>query len=79
MRDTERDRDIGRGRKSRLHPCREPNVGLDPRTLGSCPELKADAQPLSHPGAPRSHKRVRKGYKLNCISKHLLKNRGKET
>ena len=24
--------------------------GLDPRTLGSPSELKADAQPLSHPG-----------------------------
>ena len=29
---------------------REPNVGLDPRTPGSWPEPKADAQPLSHPG-----------------------------
>ena len=33
-------------------PCGEPDAGLDPRTPGSCPELKADAQPLSHPGAP---------------------------
>ena len=33
-------------------PCREPDVGFDPRTPGSQPELKADAQPLSHPGAP---------------------------
>ena len=33
-------------------PCKEPNVGLDPRTLGLCPELKAGAQPLSHPGVP---------------------------
>ena len=32
--------------------CREPDVGLDPRTLGSYPEPKADAQPLSHPGVP---------------------------
>ena len=31
-------------------PCMEPDVGLDPRTLGSGPELKADAQPRSHPG-----------------------------
>ena len=30
---------------------REPDVGLDPRTLRSWPELKADNQ-LSHPGAP---------------------------
>ena len=35
-------------------PCREPNVGLEPRTLGACPEPKADAQPLSHPGIPKT-------------------------
>ena len=33
-------------------PCREPNMGLDPRTLGSRPEPKAGAQPLSHLGVP---------------------------
>ena len=27
--------------------------GLDPRTLGSWPEPKADVQPLSHPGVPK--------------------------
>ena len=27
-------------------------MGLNPGTLGSHPELKADAQPLSHPGIP---------------------------
>ena len=32
--------------------CGEPDVGLDPRTLGSRPELREDAQPLSHPGIP---------------------------
>ena len=31
---------------------REPDAGLNPRTPGSRPEPKADAQPLSHPGAP---------------------------
>ena len=36
-------------------PCREPDVGLDPRILGSRPEPKADAQPLSHPEAPLGH------------------------
>ena len=45
MRDTERGRGRDTGRE-------EPNVGLDPRTPGSCPEPKADAQPLSHPGIP---------------------------
>ena len=51
MRDTERGRgrDIGRGR-SRF-PAGEPDVGLDPRTPGSRPEPKADAQSLGHPGA----------------------------
>ena len=29
----------------------EPDAGLDPGTPGSPPEPKADAQPLSHPGA----------------------------
>ena len=47
----ERGRDISRGR-SRL-PVGSSMWGLDPRTPGSCPELKADTQPLSHPGAPR--------------------------
>ena len=34
---------------------REPDVGLDPGTLGSCPEPKADAQLLSHLGVPFQH------------------------
>ena len=34
---------------------REPNVGLDPRTPGSRPEPKAEAQALSHPGALGSY------------------------
>ena len=33
-------------------PCRELDVRLDPRIPGSQPEPKADAQPLSYPGAP---------------------------
>ena len=40
-----------RGREKQA-PCREPDVGLDPRTPGSRLEPKADAQPLNHPGAP---------------------------
>ena len=31
-------------------PHGEPDAGLHSRTPGSCPEPKADAQPLSHPG-----------------------------
>ena len=33
-------------------PCREPDVGLDPRTPGSHPGPKAGTKPLSHPGIP---------------------------
>ncbi|XP_048950784.1 disintegrin and metalloproteinase domain-containing protein 18 isoform X8 [Canis lupus dingo] len=46
---TERQRHRQRKKQS---PCREPDVGLNPRTQGSCPEPKAEAQPLSHPGIP---------------------------
>ena len=48
----ERGRDIGRGR-NRL-PVGSPMWGLDPRTPGSGPEPKADAQPRSHPDAPET-------------------------
>ena len=37
---------------------REPDVGLDPGTLGSHPEPKAEAQLLSHPGVPTSNFQV---------------------
>ena len=50
----ERGRNIGRGR-GRLcagNPMRNSIPGLDPGTPGSCPEPKADTQPLSHPGVP---------------------------
>ena len=30
-----------------LWSCGESDVGLDPRTPGLCPEMKADAHPLS--------------------------------
>ena len=46
MRNTERGRDLSRGR-SRL-PLGEPDVGLNPGTLESPPEPKADVQPPSH-------------------------------
>ena len=45
----QRGRNIGRGRSMLLG---EPDAGLDPRTLRSRPEPKANAQPLSSPGAP---------------------------
>ena len=54
MRDRERERERERQRhrqKEKQSPCRKPDAALDPRTPGSYPEPKADAQPLSHPGA----------------------------
>ena len=50
MRDAERE--VETQQRERQVPCREPNAGLDPRIPGSYPELKANAQPLSHPGVP---------------------------
>ena len=35
-------------------PCREPDVGLDPRSPGSRPGPKAGAKPLRYPGIPIS-------------------------
>ena len=46
-----RERQRHRQRENQA-PCREPDVGLNPRTPGSRPEPKTDAQPLSHPGVP---------------------------
>ena len=47
MRDTEKQRHRQREKQA---PCRDPDVGLDPGTLESCPEPKTDAQPLSNSG-----------------------------
>ena len=52
-RERERERQRHRQReREKQAPCREPDVGLDPRTLESLPEPMADAQPLSYPGVP---------------------------
>ena len=53
-----------RHRQRKRLPYRGPDARLDPRTLGSRPEPKANAQLLSHPGAPRAtfNERV-----LQCI------------
>ena len=51
MRVTERQRHRQREKQAL---CREPDVALDPGTPRSCPEPKADAQPLSHPGVPEA-------------------------
>ena len=48
----EREREAETQAEWKQTPCREPDVGLDPRTPGSHPGPKAGAKPLSHPGIP---------------------------
>ena len=50
MRDTQREAETQAEGEAEF--CSEPDVGLDPRTPGSHPELKADAQPLNHQVSP---------------------------
>ena len=52
MRDTE-ERQRHR-RRERQAPHGELDAGLEHWTPGSHPELKADIQPLSHPGVPQA-------------------------
>ena len=40
----------GHRQREKQAPCGKSDADLYPGTLGSCPELKADAQPLSYPG-----------------------------
>ena len=47
----EREKQRHRQREKQA-PCWEPELGLDPGTLGSRPGSKAGAKPLSHPGIP---------------------------
>ena len=62
----ERHRERGRHRqRGKQAPCGEPDMGLDPRTPGSCPEPKADAQLVSHPGASTQIKSLKKKWLKN--------------
>ena len=56
MIDIERERERERQRhrqREKQAPCKEPDVGLDPGTLGSCPGPKAGAKPPSLSGIPK--------------------------
>ena len=59
-------------------PCKKPDVGLDPITWGSYPEPKADPQPLSHLGVPRTmlYKVIRKASSKNIFELNLIKSKG---
>ena len=49
--ETQRERQRHRQREKQA-PYEEPDAGLDSGTPGSCPEPKADVQPLSYSGVP---------------------------
>ena len=54
-RERERERERQRHRQREKHAsCREPDMGFDPGTPGSCPGPKAGAKSLSHPGIPHT-------------------------
>ena len=63
MRERERQR-------QKQAPCREPNIGLNPGTLGSGPEPKTDAQLLSEPGTPRFFILIFKKYFIYLFMRH---------
>ena len=69
MRERERHR-----QREKQALCREPDAGLNPRTLGSLPEPKADAQLLSHPGVPEPQFCLRAHYHLYHVCREELKN-----
>ena len=48
MRDTQKEAETQT--EGEAGSLQEPDVELDPGSPGSCPGLKADAGPLSHPG-----------------------------
>ena len=56
-------------------PRRKPNAGLDPGTLGSCCEPKADTQPLSYPGIPQNSiiKKAKEGGRITPARGHSIK------
>ena len=50
----EREREVQRHRQRKKQaPCREPNVGLDPGTPGSCPGPKAGGSTAEPPEIPK--------------------------
>ena len=52
MRDTHTERQRHRQREKQA-PLREPDMGLDPGTPGSCPRLKAGVKSARHSGLPQ--------------------------
>ena len=52
VREREREAETqAEGEAGSMH--REPDVGFDPKSPGSCPGPKTGAKPLRHPGIPR--------------------------
>ena len=71
MRETERQRHRQREKQA---PYREPDVGLDPGTPGSCPGPKAGAQLLSHLGVPLLNLANMKSKHTHTHTQNLISN-----
>ena len=67
MKERERERQRHRQREKQA-PCREPDMGLDPRTPGSHPGPKAGSKPLSHPGIPLHAKHLMRIISFNLLT-----------
>ena len=61
MRDTHRKRRQRHRQREKQAACREPDVGLNPGSLGSRPGLKVVLNPLSHPACPTKTKLMKRG------------------
>ena len=78
---TERERERERQRhrqREKQAPCREPDAGLDSWTPGSCPEPKAGAKLLSHPGIPNFNFLKKFLFYLFMIVTQRERNRGRD-
>ena len=49
----EREKEVETQAEGEAGSRRDPDVGLNPRIIGSCPRPKAGAKLLSHPGIPK--------------------------
>ena len=68
----DRERERRQRQREKQAPCREPDVGLDPRTPGSHPGLEAVVQLLSHPGVPRTIILMHKDCPFSIINYRLI-------
>ena len=70
MRDTKKETETQAEREA--GSMQQPDVGLNPGTLGPGPEPNADAQPLRHPGVPPPMSLLLFSYTFDPILKNFI-------